>query len=90
MSAISAIDSHPILEETKANIEKDMGLTLEQMEQMDMCDIINRIADRKRQRVKHVPEVYKKTRGSTYVAMGKILTEEAHEKRIKKLLKKYL
>lgn len=79
-----------LLDETKKNIEKDIGLTIEEMGGMDLCDITKYIVQKKNKDIEHNPRIYKRTRGSTYVARGRILTEKVHEERIERLIHKYL
>jgi len=78
-----------LLDETKKNMEQDIGLTLKQIDNMDLCEIEKHIASRRKVEPKHVEKIYRKTRGSTYAAMGRFLTAEKHEERFQKLLKRY-
>ncbi len=77
-----------LLPETIRNIEKHVGLTFEQMNNMDLCEIENYIKDRKGHPTMHALEIYRKAR-DVRIAMDQILTAEQYEKDIQRLIKKY-
>jgi len=78
-----------LLDETKKNIEEDVGLTLEQMNNMDLCDIEKHIHQKKGYIGGHDPRIYRKCR-DVLPAMGRFLTQEEHERNVQYLIKKYL
>ncbi len=80
----------PFLEETKKNIERNVGLSIEKIRAMDLCEIEQHIEKKKGDYPGLVPEIYRRTRGSTFTAMGEILTQQDYERSVQKLLKKYL
>lgn len=77
-----------LLPETIRNIEKEVGLTLEQMNSMDLCEIENYIKGRKGYQTMPAPEIYRKAR-DVRIAMGKILTADQYKKDMQRLIKKY-
>ena len=84
------LEPMPFLEKTKEHMEKSVGLTIEEMLKMDLCKIEKHLEKKPGRQTKPTPEVYRRTRGSTYTAMGRILTPQYYEKSFQRLVKKYL
>lgn len=76
------------LPETINNIERNVGLTFEQMQNMDLCEIEQYIKDKKGFPTIHAPEIYRKSR-DVLIATGRILTAEQLGRDIQRLIKKY-
>ena len=78
-----------LLEETKRNMEIDIGLTFEQMNHMDLADIEKHIHQKKGYIPGHDPKIYRRCR-DVMANQGRFLTQEEHEKTLQSLIKKYL
>ena len=78
-----------LLEETKKRMEEDIGFTLEQMDNMDLCDIEKHIHQQKGYVGGHVPWLYKRCR-DVLANQGRFITVEQHERDVKELVRKYL
>lgn len=78
-----------ILEETKKQMEKNLGLTFEQMSSMDLGEIEAHIKKKKGLISEHIPRLYQRCR-DVISSQGKFLTREQHEKDIQELTKRYL
>ena len=71
-----------LLEETKKNMEQDIGLTLEQMDHMDLGDIEGHIYRKKGYTGRNDPKIKRHEK--------RVITLEDHEKNVQELIKKYL
>ena len=78
-----------LLEETKKQMEKDIGLTFEQMDKMDLGDIEKHIHQKKGYIGGHDPKIYRRCR-DVLANQGKFITIEQHEKDVQYLVNKYL
>jgi hypothetical protein len=78
-----------LLDETKKAIERDVGLTLEQMNNMDLGDIEKHIHQKKGYVPMHIPRLYRRCR-DWMSNQGRFLTKEDHERNVQYLIKKYL
>lgn len=79
-----------LLDETKKNMEEDIGLSFDKMKKMDLCDIEKHIQSRRTREPKHVFKIYRKSRGSVLASMGRFITRNEVNDKLSKLEKKYL
>jgi len=77
------------LPETIKNMERDVGLTFDQMKSMDMGDIENHIHKKLGHKPGHNPRLYRRCR-DVLASQGRFYTEEEHERNVNLLVRKYL
>ncbi|MFH0831574.1 MAG: hypothetical protein V1886_01775 [archaeon] len=77
-----------ILPETKRIFERHIGLTFEQMDNMDLGEIEQYIQNKGGVPTTHSPEIYRKSR-DVLTARGKFLTAESLGMDMQRLIRKY-